>query len=289
MTLPQTTAVGLVPHRDRPLAHELAHQTATWLGERGVEVRVPTTLAAAAGLERYAVEPDDFAPGLDLVIPFGGDGTMLYAVQLVYPSPVPLIGVNVGFLGYLTELEPEELPKWMPALLAGEFQVSERMMLAVDVESSGEVRGSWFALNEAVVEKLRSGHLIYLDVSINGTAFTSYAADGLIVATPTGSTAYSFSAGGPIASPDLRCVVLTPISPHMLFDRSLVLAEHEELSFVVTKGRNVALTIDGREVGELCSGDRISCRVAKEPLHLVSVRPRDFHQILKTKFSLPDR
>ena len=188
------------------------------------------------------------------MISLGGDGTMLYAVQLVYPSPVPLLGVNVGMLGYLSELEPDELEPWMPRLLAGEFEVSERMMLAVDVESAGAVRGSWYALNEAVIEKLRSGHLIYLDVSINGTAFTSYAADGLIVATPTGSTAYSFSAGGPIVSPDLRCIVLTPISPHMLFDRSLVLSEHEEVSFVVSNGRNVALTIDGRELGELVLG-----------------------------------
>jgi NAD+ kinase len=162
-------------------------------------------------------------------------------------------------------------------------------MLAIDVESAGAARGSWYALNEAVVEKLRSGHLIYLDVSINGSAFTSYAADGLIVATPTGSTAYSFSAGGPIASPDLRCLFLTPISPHMLFDRSLVLSEREEVAFVVSNDRNVALTVDGRELGELCSGDSVHCRVAAEPLRLVSVRPRDFHQILKTKFSLPDR
>jgi NAD+ kinase len=246
-------------------------------------------LAHDSGLDAYATEPERFAPGLDLAIALGGDGTMLYAVQLVYPAPVPIMGVNVGMLGYLSELEPEELEGWLPRLLAGDFEVSERMMLAVDVETTGAARGSWYALNEAVVEKLRSGHLIYLDVSINGSAFTSYAADGLIVATPTGSTAYSFSAGGPILSPDLRCIALTPISPHMLFDRSLVLSEHEEVAFVVANGRNVALTIDGRELGELCSGDRVRCHVAREPLRLVSVRPRDFHQILKTKFSLPER
>jgi NAD+ kinase len=284
-----TRRVGIIPHRDRPVAHELAQRSAAWLVAHGVEVRVPAPLAPAAGLEAYAIPADEFAPDLDLAISLGGDGTMLHAVQLVYPSPVPLLGVNVGLLGYLSELEPEDLEAWLPRLLAGEFEVSERTMLAVDVVSSGAVHGSFFALNEAVVEKLRSGHLIYLDVSINGTAFTSYAADGLIVATPTGSTAYSFSAGGPIASPDLRCLVLTPISPHMLFDRSLVLAEHEEVDFVVSNGRNVALTIDGRELGELSSGDSVRCRVAPAPLRLVSVRPRDFHQILKTKFSLPDR
>jgi NAD+ kinase len=284
-----TRCIGIVPHRDRPIAHELAQRSAAWLVAHGVEVRVPAPLSPAAGLEAYATPVDEFAPDLDLAISLGGDGTMLHAVQLVYPSPVPLLGVNVGMLGYLSELEPEDLEAWLPRLLAGEFEVSERTMLAVDVESSGDVHGSYFALNEAVVEKLRSGHLIYLDVSINGTAFTSYAADGLIVATPTGSTAYSFSAGGPIVSPDLRCLVLTPISPHMLFDRSLVLAEHEEVDFVVSNGRNVALTIDGHELGELSSGDSVRCRVAPAPLRLVSVRPRDFHQILKTKFSLPDR
>jgi NAD+ kinase len=281
--------VGLVPHRDRELALELAQRTAADLSAQGITVRIPEKLAVAAGLETYASPPSAFAPGLDLVISLGGDGTMLYAVQLVYPAPVPLVGVNLGMLGYLSELEADELETWLPRLLAGQFEVSERVMLAIDVQSAGAARGSWYALNEAVVEKLRSGHLIYLDVSINGSAFTSYAADGLIVATPTGSTAYSFSAGGPIASPDLRCLFLTPISPHMLFDRSLVLSEREEVAFVVSNGRNVALTVDGRELGELCSGDSVHCRVAPEPLRLVSVRPRDFHQILKTKFSLPDR
>ena len=271
------------------VAHELAQRSAAWLVEHGVEVRVPAALAPASGLGAYATEPDDFAPGLDLAIALGGDGTMLHAVELVYPAPVPLLGVNVGMLGYLSELEPAELEEWLPRLVAGDFEVSERMMLSVEVESAGAARGRWYALNEAVVEKLRSGHLIYLGVSINGTAFTSYAADGLIVATPTGSTAYSFSAGGPIVSPDLRCIVLTPISPHMLFDRSLVLSGEEEVAFVVSNDRSVALTIDGRELGELCSGDRLRCRVAPDPLQLVSVHPRDFHQILKTKFALPDR
>ncbi len=282
-------SVGLVPHRDRIRSHELAHETATWLTEHGIEVRVPTDLAHAAGLDPYAVDAADFAAGIDLVISLGGDGTMLHTVQLVYPAPVPIIGVNIGQLGYLSELEPHELAGWLARLVAGEFEVSERMMLAVEVESAGSGRGSWFALNEAVVEKQRTGHLIYLDVSINGSAFTSYAADGVIIATPTGSTAYSFSARGPIASPALRCLLLTPISPHMLFDRSLVLAPDEELELVVSEGRNVALTLDGRELGELVSGDRVRCRAAAEPLRLASVGSRDFHQILKLKFSLPDR
>ena len=157
---------------------------------------------------------------------------MLHCVQLVYPSAVPLLGVNAGQLGYLTAIEPDELEPALPRLLAGDYRISERMMLEVVFTTGSAVR-SEFALNEAVLERQLSGHLVRFDLAINGTPFTTYAADGVIVATPTGSTAYSFSVRGPIASPALRCLLLTPISPHMLFDRSLVLAAHEELDFVV--------------------------------------------------------
>jgi NAD+ kinase len=282
-------AVGLVPHRERPQAHSLARWSVDWLVAHGIDVRVPSPDAHAAGLDAYAVDPDKFATGLDLVLSFGGDGTMLYTVQLVYPAPVPIIGVNVGHLAYLSEIEPDELETVLPRLVAGRFRVSERMVLEVDVESATDAAGTRYALNEAVLEKQRTGHMIRLEVSINGSHFTSYAADGLIVATPTGTTAYSFSARGPIASPALRCTVLTPISPHMLFDRSLVLGEHEELEFLVCDGRSAELTIDGRELGPLAGGDRMRCRAAAEPLRLATIHPRDFHQILKMKFALPDR
>jgi NAD+ kinase len=283
------TVVGIVTHRERELAHELARTTARALLDLGADVRVPADIAPACGLAEYAVARDEFADGLDLVISLGGDGTMLATVQLVYPSPVAVLGVNVGQLGYLSEIEPAELAGTLPRLVAGEYEVSERMMLEVGVESSTAAAGTWYALNEVVLEKQRAGHMIRVESSINGSPFTSYAADGVIVATPTGTTAYSFSAGGPIVAPTLRCTVLTPISPHMLFDRSLVLGEHDELAFFICDGRSAEITVDGRELGALAAGDRVTCRAAKEPLRLVSLRPRDFHQILKTKFSLPDR
>ena len=289
MTSP-VRAVGLVPHRERESARVWARRAAEWFGAAGVAVRVPKEEARAIGTPELGVAPDEFLDGLDLVVSLGGDGTMLHAVDLVYPAPVPILGVNVGQLGYLTDVEPEELGPSMPRLLAGDFAVLQRMVLAVVVESSGSAAGSWFALNEAALEKKRSGHLIRLDVSINGSAFTTYAADGVIVATPTGTTAYSFSVRGPIASPALRCLVLTPVSPHMLFDRSLVLADREELGFVVCGERgNVVLTVDGRELGELVPGDEVAIGAADEPLRLASLRPRDFHQVLKAKFDLPDR
>ena len=189
---------------------------------------------------------------------------MLHAVDLVYPAPVPILGVNVGQLGYLTEVEPEELEASLPRLLAGDFAVSERMVLAVRGrrrEGRPRARGS-----RSTRRRSRSSAAATSSGSTcrsTAAPFTTYAADGVIVATPTGTTAYSFSVRGPIASPALRCLVLTPVSPHMLFDRSLVLADSEELGFVVCDDRGVVLTIDGRELGELGAGDRVTCRAAR--------------------------
>jgi NAD+ kinase len=289
-------AVGLVPHRERPVAHDLARRARAWLLEQGIEVRVPEADADAAGLTDCAVAAAGFAKGLDLVLALGGDGTMLRAVELVYPEPVPILGVNAGQLGYLSALEATEFEAALPRLMRGEFEVSERMMLEIVIKADARAAGepveaerSVFALNEAVVEKVGAGRLIRLLVSINGTPFTTYAADGVIVATPTGSTAYSFSARGPIVSPGHRCLLLTPVSPHMLFDRSLVLGADEELELLVTDGRPVALTVDGRHAGELAPGDVIVCRAAPGAARLVARRPDDFHQLLKAKFGLADR
>ena len=164
-------------------------------------------------------------------------------------------------------------------------------MLAVHVLSDGAAAGTWFALNEAALEKQRSGHLIRLDVSINGSPFTTYAADGVIVATPTGTTAYSFSVRGPIASPALRCLVLTPVSPHMLFDRSLVLADGEELGFVVCDDQGVGphARRPGRSSVSWLPATASRASRPSRRCALATLRADDFHQVLKAKFALPDR
>jgi NAD+ kinase len=224
-----------------------------------------------------------------VAVSLGGDGTMLRTVELVSGAGVPIIGVNVGQMGYLTEIEPDDFDAALDRLVVGDYEVAERMVLEITVKSAGAARGRWFALNEAVLEKTHTGRLARLEVDINGTFFTTYAADGVIVSTPTGSTAYSFSARGPIVSPRQRCLLLTPVSPHMLFDRSLVLAAEETLRFVVIDDRSVVLTADGRELGELAAGDAVSCRGGALPARIVTLGPRDFHQILKAKFGLSDR
>ena len=155
--------------------------------------------------------------------------------------------------------------------------------------AGGEHSGRYVVLNEAVVEKTESGHTIRLAVCINDQFFTTYATDGLIVATPTGSTAYSLSARGPIVSPRHRALLLTPVAPHMLFDRTLVLDELESISLEVIDGRGASLSLDGRNMGRLANGESITCRAGPHNARLVTFGKRDFHQILKTKFGLADR
>jgi NAD+ kinase len=287
---PKLAAVGLVAHRDRPHARELAARAAEWLDERGVVVRVPAADADAIGLGPLASgDGDSFAAGLDVVISLGGDGTMLRTLDMVFESGVAVLGVNVGHMGYLTEVEPTDLDDRLERLLSGDYEIVERMVLEVGVTSAGPGGGRWWALNEAVLEKVRTGRMARLAVEINGTPFTTYAADGVIVATPTGSTAYSFSVRGPIVSPRHRCLLLTPVSPHMLFDRSLVLGPDEELCFRVEDERSVILTLDGQVLGELDAGDVVRCTGGRRPARVVTFGERDFHQILKAKFGLADR
>ncbi len=280
------TVVGLVPHHAR--AKAVAERAAEWLERAGAGVRVQAADAAASGLERF-VAPGPFASGLTFAVSLGGDGTMLRTIDLVGAEGVPVLGVNMGHLGFLTEIDPEQLEWGLERVLAGDYLVSERMVLSVTVTSEGPAAGTRLALNEAVLEKVSSGHLVRLAVSVNGKFFTTYAADGVIVATPTGSTAYNFSARGPIVSPGHRCLLLTPVSPHMLFDHPLVLSADETLSFEVTGPAPVGLVLDGREVGNLSPGDVVICREGPTPARLINFTPRDFHQLLKTKFGLADR
>lgn len=283
------TTVGLVPHPGRAAAIDLARRLADFLGEREVQVRVPRPDAEACDLTQYAADLDAFAEGLDFAVSLGGDGTMLRTVDLVYGEQVPVLGVNLGQLGFLADLEPAELETAMRRVLEDDFEVEERMVVRVAVESDSPAGGSWWALNECLLEKAQSGRLVRLAVSIAGEFFTTYAADGMIVATPTGSTAYAFSARGPIISPALRCLLVTPVSPHMLFDRSLVLDPGEEIRFEVIEEPDVELSVDGRTLGLLAPGDAVTCRAGDRPARLIVFAARNFHQMLKAKFQLPDR
>lgn len=286
------SAVCIVAHHDRGEAGALADRTASWLCQNDHEVWMPPDDAAALGLEHLGDRRE--LASADLVLSLGGDGTMLRAVRLVNGAAVPLLGVNLGWLGYLTEVEAADLNEALERFLvgpdAGRWHVDERLMLDVRARGAdGRPLGTWRALNEAVVEKRESGHTIRLLARIDGEPFTSYAADGMIVSTPTGSTAYSLSARGPIVSPRHRAVLLTPVAPHMLFDRSLVLDPSETIELEVIGHREAELAVDGRRVTGLAEGDVVACLPSTATARFVRFTERRYHQILKLKFGLTDR
>ena len=262
----------IVAHHQRVEAAALAVTAATWLRQRGFAVWMPPADASALGLDALA---DARPPGeADLALSLGGDGTMLRTIDLLDGSKTTVLGVNVGQLGYLTEVEPGALVGALERYTAGDYEVEERMMLAVEAEPVGEARPrGWRALNEAVIERQESGHTVRLHVRIDGAPFTTYAADGLIVATPTGSTAYSLSARGPVVSPRHRALLLTPVSPHMLFDRALVLDPDETIEIEVAGTRSADLNVDGQRALTLAQGSVVRLQAAVGVRPLRAVRP----------------
>ena len=285
------TSVLLVAHHERDDAAVLARRAAEHLARLGHTAWMTSPDGAALGLDDLVRDEEPSTAGLAICI--GGDGTTLRTVHLLDGAPVPIIGVNVGLLGYLTEVEPpaliDSIDRWFAGATAGGWHLDERMMLAVSVRRGDECLGQWSALNEAVLEKLEPGHTVRLKVDIDDSAFTSYAADGLILATPTGSTAYSFSARGPVLSPRLRALLLTPVSPHMLFDRSLTLDASESVTVEVLGHRTVTLSVDGQPASTLMEGDLVHVRASTDIARFVRFTDRRFHQILKAKFGLADR
>jgi NAD+ kinase len=286
------TDVLLVAHHDRIEAAALARLAATWLGDHGHSAWMVPEDAEALELLDLVSERQPESAGL--VLSLGGDGTMLRTVKMLKGAAVPIIGVNVGLLGYLTEVEPPALTaaleRWAAGSESGEWRIEERMMLDATLHRcGGDQLQTWTALNEAVVEKQEAGHTVRLLVRIDGATFTSYAADGLIISTPTGSTAYSLSARGPVVSPKHRALLLTPVSPHMLFDRSLVLDPDEKVEIEVIGHRPAMLSIDGQAAESLAEGDIVAVCASAIVARFVRFGERRFHQILKTKFGLADR
>jgi len=294
--------IAFVVHPERPDAAAIAHQAATWLKERGhraVEVWDPSpaediVVLKAPPATQSASGPDtEFDSTIDLAVSLGGDGTMLRTVALACRHGIPILGVNPGRLGYLTEVEPDGLEPALDRFLAGDYGVEERITLEVTLQRGGAEAPApdppVVVLNEAVVEKTVPGHTIRVAAAIAGRPLVTYAADGLLVATPTGSTAYNLSARGPILSPGLRALVLTPVSPHMLFDRPLVLEPEQFVRLEVLGPLPAVLVLDGQSSDTLDPGDAVVCRVGPSPARLVTFGPRDFFSILRARFHLADR
>ena len=226
--------------------------------------------------------------GFDLIVSVGGDGTFLRAAFAASSAGCPVLGVKVGRLGFLTEVEPDGALELIRSVLQGTAKIEERMALTVEPVDGAAFPPQW-GLNEVMVEKRARHRLIRLVVEVDGAYVTTFSADGVIVASPTGSTAYSFSARGPIVAPDVDCVVLTPIAPHMVFDRSFVLGAGSQVQLEVVGDESGILSADGRQSIEVAVGARVRIRASSRPARLVR---RDdapgFLSLVREKFALPE-
>jgi NAD+ kinase len=281
-------SVGVCLKTGQPQAAETVRELVKWLGDRGIEARVDAECARLT--DRPAEDTVELAAEVDLLISLGGDGTLLSVARAAGSRRVPILGVNLGTLGFLTEVNVEEMLPVLEMVLAGRAKVVSRMRLEVHASRDGRELGRFLALNDAVITKTALSRMIDLETFAGGQEVTTYHADGLIVSTPTGSTAYSLSAGGPLLLPGIEAIVLTPICPHSLTQRPLVLPVESEIEVVVrTRGGDATVTMDGQEGMELLDGDRVAMRRSPHPVDIIASPLRTRFQILQTKLRWGER
>ncbi|HOQ74083.1 MAG TPA: NAD(+)/NADH kinase [Limnochordia bacterium] len=268
--------IGIVPHTGKETAMDLSRELAHILDQRGVEHRVI-----------LAPSRDNLAH-VDLVIVLGGDGTLLNTARLASHVQVPVFGVNVGHLGFLTEVETDGLFPALDRLLAGEFTIEKRMLISASIEREGREIASHVALNDFVVTRGTFARIIEFSIFADGQPVSDYVGDGVIVATPTGSTAYSLAAGGPIIEPLLESICITPICAHSLAARSVVIRPEVEVQIRLNRAsESVMLTIDGHDGFPLLTGDRVTIRRAGQWALFARLGDRGFFQVLHSRLRMP--
>ncbi len=281
--------IGVVVKPHQPDALETLCQLTSWLSERGI------TLVGSPQIDRERIEhqtgcavevvnEDELARQVDLMLVLGGDGTMIATARMVGDTKVPVIGVNYGGLGYLAEFPLEELFPALDSILAGQYEIQQRLMLTVELWRGEELVTRNRVLNDVVVNKSALARIIEIEAYLNEQFLNLFRADGLIVATPTGSTAYNLSAGGPIIFPSMNAVVITPICPFTLSNRPIVVPDDSMIEVrLMTKNEEVALTLDGQVGFPLKAGDRAVIRKSNTAFNLVQPPNRNYFDVLRNK------
>lgn len=280
--------IGIVSKAGRSEPIEILKDFLPWLNNKGLEVFLDTETAALLKMKGY---PCSEMPSLvDMIVVLGGDGTMLNAARLVCEKGVPILGVNLGGLGFITEVRKEELSDAMDKTLSGEYSIEDRMMLTAHIHRHGEMIAEYTVLNDVVINKGALARIIDLETYINKAYVTIFKVDGLIVSTPTGSTAYSLSAGGPVLYPTLDCIALTPICPHTLTNRPTVLPDDVLIEIILKSvSEDVFLTLDGQVGFSLRKDDVVEIKKSPFKTRLVIPFERDYFQILRTKLKWGER
>ena len=289
MSQGQIKRIGVIVKPHQPDALETLCRLTEWLNQREIKLVGGLTLDREriehkTGCAVDTLSDEEFARSADLILVLGGDGTMIATSRTIGDIEVPVIGVNYGGLGYLAEFRIEEMYSALESILAGNYELESRLMLEVELRRGDELITHNRVLNDAVVNKSALARIIEIETYLNDQFVNSFRADGLIVSTPTGSTAYNLSAGGPIIYPSMNAVVITPICPFTLSNRPIVVPDDSVIEVrLMTKNEEVALTLDGQVGFPLQVGDRLSIRKSKTTFNLVQPANRNYFDVLRDK------
>lgn len=282
-------SVLIVPNTSKPGIVEMVREVSGWLRQNRVKYFLLPGDSKAIGLDIPVIEEDSLSGAIDLAVVLGGDGTVLHAVDVIGVDGVPMIGINIGKLGFLTATEIHHAREVLSEVFAGNYCLSRRLTVGCTLDPGGLER-RFHALNEIVISKLERERLVHLSTYINGDFFMRYSGDGLIFSSATGSTAYSLSSGGPIVTPEMTCLLLTPICPHMLFSRPMILNLGDRVTVVVEeKPERIALSIDGREDVEVPHGAAVDFYACEKYVYIVELEDYSFYRTLRGKFLSPPK
>jgi NAD+ kinase len=280
--------IGIICKPGRPEPEEILRELLPWLRRKGYETFVDQEAAAALNVGGFT--RSEIASSVDVVLVLGGDGTMLSVSRSVAEKGVPILGINLGSMGFITEINRDEIYDVVDRILSGDCAIEERLMLTARILRNGEEISGYTVLNDVVINKGALARIIDMETFINGTYVTTFKADGLIIATPTGSTAYSLSASGPIIYPTLDSIVLTPICPHTLTNRPILLPHDFRIEIVLkTLSEDVYLTLDGQIGAPLRMDDVIEISQAEYKTRLLIPYERDYFKILRNKLRWGER
>jgi NAD+ kinase len=280
----QLNKIGVVVGPQKPDAIAVVAELVEWCALRKIELRATPEVAAQVRCASLLIADDELAEAMDLLVVLGGDGTMLGASRLIGTRRIPVLGINFGYLGYLTEFTLQEMFAALDDIRAGNFLLEERMLFDVSVVREGQTVEVHRALNDAVINQGALAKMIELECYVNGDFVNRFRADGMIVATPTGSTAYSLSAGGPIVFPSMSAIILTPICPHTLSNRPVVVPGEATVEMTFRKADDGAmLTIDGQRGVALTPNDRVRIQRSATTFEIVRPRQRNYFEVLRTK------
>lgn len=276
--------IAVFPNVDKPNAGDVLDRIFRFFAERDVQLLLPMEEARFFGCaEAYGVENIEQEP-VDMALSLGGDGTLLGVCHRYGCREVPVCGINIGTLGFMADIELDELEDRLEKILVGSYYIEQRLLLAGFVRSQGRERFLGHAINDVVVTKGGMARMLRLGLSINETHLMDYKADGIIVASPTGSTAYSLSAGGPIMNPTIQALLVTPICAHTFNMRPLVVNEHDVIHIhIAAVHQDILVTFDGQESFHLQPGDEVVVRKAQQSARIVKFEDQDYYQILRTK------